>query len=75
MSKDKIIGFAPIYNEIDVIEGWYNNIKLFCDEIWAIYDPRSNDGTTEYLKKLDKIRKGKFTRYSSIKEFEQKLGL
>ena len=50
---NKIIGFAPIYNEIEIIEGWYENISQFCDEVWAIYDPRSDDGTTEYLKKLE----------------------
>jgi hypothetical protein len=63
----KIIGFSPIYNEIECIEGWYNNIKEFCDEIWAIYDPRSDDGTNEYLFKLEKEGK--------IKLFKQNISV
>lgn len=47
----KIIGFSPILDEIECIEGWFKNISSFCHEVWAIYDPRSKDGTTEWLKK------------------------
>jgi hypothetical protein len=46
-----IIGFAPIMDEMECIEGWFKNIRYFCHEVWAIYDPRSTDGTTEWLKK------------------------
>ena len=46
----KIIGFGALYNERELIEGWLKTLRFFCDEVWALYDPCSDDGTIEYLK-------------------------
>ena len=54
MKHTHVVGFAPILNEIECLNGWIKNISLFCDEVWALYDPRSTDGTNELLKKWEK---------------------
>lgn len=45
----KLIGFGAIYDEAELLEGWVKTLRFFCDEVWALYDPRSSDGTIELL--------------------------
>ncbi len=60
--QPELIGFAPLYNERKYIEGWWKNITTFCSTVWAIYDPRSNDGTNEWL-----LQKAEETKNEEIK--------
>lgn len=50
MTKDvKVIGYAPLLDEADCLEGWIKNIRLYCEEIYCLYDPRSTDNTLNLL--------------------------
>jgi len=44
-----IIGYAPLLDEAECLEGWIKNIRFFSDEVWALYDPRSIDNTLVLL--------------------------
>lgn len=50
LPHEPILGVAPVYNEVDKIRGWVNNISLFCDEVVVLVDRRTNDGTVDVLR-------------------------
>lgn len=47
-----VIGYAPLLDEADYLEGWVKNIRVFCDEVYALYDPRSQDNSLEILERF-----------------------
>jgi len=52
MNKKPIdVGFQCIWNEAPIIRGWAKTMLYFCDRVYALLDPRTNDGTLEILKK------------------------
>jgi len=51
LGHEHLIGFAPILDEAECIRGWAKNIRLFCDEVYALVDPKTSDETIDILKK------------------------